>query len=161
MAPAFLSRVAHAVDRSRRLSISCRVEQQIADVPRGWMCWEPGSDGGEYPSSSPNRVHWFTAESPLTQGELEETLAAVSALSLPRIYFMFNPRAWSEDLEQRLNAAGVSPWPDCEYPVLVRPAAPTTPPRPCEFTIRTVSAKEAPPILAAGAACYGGNTARA
>src|SRR5262245_55274523 len=108
MDPAFLSRVAHAVDRSRRLPISCRVEQQIADGPRGARCREPRSDGGEYPASSPNRVHWFTAESPLNQAELERTLAAVSARSLPRIYFMINPRAWSEDLEQRLNAAGVS-----------------------------------------------------
>src|SRR6185369_11496789 len=32
----------------------------------------------------------------------------------------------------------------------------------CEFSIRTIGAKEAPPILAAGAACYGGgSTARA
>src|SRR3954471_18587602 len=108
---AFLSRVGQAVDRSRRLSISCRVEQQIADVPRGWMCWEPGSDGGEFPSSSPNRVHWFTAESPLTRTELDETFAAIRARGLPRVYFMINPRAWSEDLERRLEAMDVTLFP--------------------------------------------------
>src|SRR5262249_18498188 len=48
-----------------------------------------------------------------------------------------------------------------EYPVLARPAALITPPRPCEFSIRVVGAREAPPILGAGAACYGGGTARA
>jgi hypothetical protein len=161
MDPSFLSRVAHAVDRSRRLSISCRVEQQIADVPRGWMCWEPGHSGGDVPSASPNRVHWFTAQSPLTREELGGTLGAIRARDLRRVYFMLNPRGWTERVEHDLNESGASLWPYVRYPVLVRPAAPITPARPCEFSVRSVSAEEAPAILAAGAACYSGGYARA
>lgn len=161
MDSAFLSRVAHAVDRSRRLSISCRAEQQIADVPRGWMCWDPASDGGEYPSTSPNRVHWFGAEYPLSRHELDHAFAQVRARELHRVYLMINPRGWNGAVDERFGELGATPWLSCEYPVLVRPAAAIHPPRPCEFSIRTVSAEEAPAILDAGAACYGGNTARA
>jgi hypothetical protein len=150
----FLSDIARAVDRSRRLSISCRVQQQIAEVPRGWMCWEPGVDSGPYPSGSPNRVHWFSAEEPLTRGDLLATIDAIRARSLPRMYFMINPRGWTAAVDRELNSLGATLFPHAGYPVLVRRAGAAAPGRPAEFSVRIVPAREAPPVLAAAEGWY-------
>ena len=154
MGPAEFSAIARAVDRSRRRSISCRVEQEVADVPRGWICWDPNAEPGEFPSASPNRIHWFAVDSPLSTAEVRETLAIVRARASRRMYIMMCPRAWTTEVDRELKADGATPWPDVVYPVLTRPAAPAQPDRPCPFTTRIVTAQEAPPILAQGASWY-------
>ena len=123
MDPALFPDIARAVDRARRGFTSCRVEQQVADIPRGWMCWEPGADPGEFPSSSPNRIHWFAVESPLSLSEIHEAIAACRARGLRRMYIVISPRAWTTRVDSELTTLGAMRWPDVAYPVLVRPAA--------------------------------------
>jgi hypothetical protein len=149
MDPAPFPAFARAADHARRNSITCCLEQQIIDVPRGWMCWEPNGDPGEFPSGSPNRIHWVTAESPLNAQEIHDTIAAVRARDIRRMYIIMSPRAWTTGVHSQLLALGATPWPDVVYPLLACPATPTTPARPTDFSVRIVQPQEAPPVYAA------------
>src|SRR5437899_11698963 len=111
MTSAEFTAIARAVDRARRGFISCRVEQQVADIPRGWMCWEPNADPGEFPSSSPNRIHWFAVDSPLSATEIHEAIAAVRARGLRRMYIVMSPRAWTTGVDGELTALRAMRWP--------------------------------------------------
>lgn len=138
--------VARCCDRLYRAGAAHRTDATIADVPRGWLRVKPGGDQDHFASTSFNRVHWLTLESPITPEDLAGADRVLRSLGAARAFLWLSAAGAAGPGGEALRAAA-SPVPYVRYVAVARPAAPTPPPRPTTLHVRRLHADELPGIF--------------
>jgi GNAT superfamily N-acetyltransferase len=149
------SAVAAHVGRVWRRGAECRDAIILRDCPPGWIRHDPNRPPGDVPSNAATRVMWTNLTAPLRDTDITTSRDELRRLQVSRAYIWLSPQAWNESADTLLARAGANPWPDVEYPTLVRRAIPFTTDRGREFTIRRISLDEAPAIFAHVMPWYG------
>lgn len=135
-------------DRAARLTNQARAET-LADVPRGWARLRAGGEGEEFASTGFNRVHWFTLGSPITEGELRETIGVLRSRGVRRAFLWMSAAGCAGDGAGALDRAGAVRVPHVRYQVLVRDAASCAPVRETPLSVRALRVDELPGVLCA------------
>lgn len=121
----------------------------VVDVPRGWVRVRAGGESDEFASIAFNRVHWFTLESPIADGELNETIDVLRSRGVKRAFFWMNAAGCEGSGQSTLDRIGAAPVPYVRYVVLARRAGVCAAPRRTTLVVRGVSARELPSVLGA------------
>jgi GNAT superfamily N-acetyltransferase len=143
-----LCAIADHIGRVWHRGAQCRDAIILRDCPPGWIRHDPSKLPGDVPSNAATRVMWTNLTTPLRDLDIAAARDALCSLQVSRAYIWLTPLAWDESTDSHLALAGATPWPNVEYPTLVRRAMPFTTDRGRDFTIRRLSLDEAPAIFA-------------
>lgn len=136
-------------DRMTRRTNSIRSGSTIVEIPDGWIRLREGGDGGPFPSSGFNRVHWLTMSGPLTREHVDAMVRAVRGFGAQGAYVWMSPVAATGAGREELLRAGATEWPHVRYLALMRRAEPVASPFAAsgELHARPLGVGEVPEVM--------------